>query len=219
MLIDKGMIQAIFFDLDDTLTVRKKSIESYFIWLINKYCTNVANIEGELDALLRMDDNGNTKKQDFYENLLYRWNIDSLSRDDFIVIWKEEFYKHVVARDNLYKVLEYLSSKYKLAIITNGYEEVQRKKIKTLQIEKFFSYIFVSETEGYSKPSSQIFINACELLGSDKRKTVFIGDHIENDIYGAYNAGLIPIWLNCDEENVNLNLTKISDLRDLLTIF
>lgn len=219
MLIDKGIIQAIFFDLDDTLTVRRKSIESYFIWLINNYCTNVANIEGELDALLRMDDNGNTKKQDFYENLLYRWNIDSLSRDDFIVIWKEEFYKHVVARDNLYKVLEYLSSKYKLAIITNGYEEVQRKKIRMLQIEKFFSYIFVSETEGYSKPSSQIFINACELLGCDKRKTVFIGDHIENDIYGAYNAGLIPIWLNCGEENVNLNLTKISDLRELLTIF
>ena len=47
--------------------------------------------------------------------------------------------------------------------------------------------------ENAHKPSVRSYLKAMELLGTDKTTTVFIGDQIFTDIYGARRAGIRSI--------------------------
>lgn len=55
--------------------------------------------------------------------------------------------------------------------------------------------ILVSEQEGIKKPQAEIFIRALERLYVRPKESVYVGDHLENDVIGARNAGLNAIWI------------------------
>ena len=44
--------------------------------------------------------------------------------------------------------------------------------------------------ENAHKPSVKNYIRAMELLGTDRSNTIFIGDQLFTDIYGAKRAGI-----------------------------
>lgn len=97
------------------------------------------------------------------------------------------------------EILEYLSKKdYKLHIITNGFNEVQHKKLKNSEIYNYFDKIICSEDAGATKPNSKIFTYACQEINQDKKNCIMIGDDITADIKGAINFGMDNIYLNSD---------------------
>ena len=85
-----------------------------------------------------------------------------------------------------------------LAILTNGEEQHQSKKIKQLGLSRWIpaENIFISGSLGYAKPKREIFEIIEEKLNLDKTKTVYIGDSFEKDIVGAKQAGWKAIWMN-----------------------
>ena len=50
------------------------------------------------------------------------------------------------------EILEYLDNKYNMHIITNGFKEVQKKKLEKSRIIKYFKTITISEEVGYKNP-------------------------------------------------------------------
>ncbi|MCC8089479.1 MAG: YjjG family noncanonical pyrimidine nucleotidase [Rikenellaceae bacterium] len=94
------------------------------------------------------------------------------------------------------EILEYLSSRYDLHIITNGFNEVQQLKLKNCGLDKFFGEIITSEDAGANKPHPRIFEYALKTVDAGREETVIIGDDIENDILGGINAGLDTIYFN-----------------------
>lgn len=50
--------------------------------------------------------------------------------------------------------------------------------------------------ENAHKPSVKNYIRAMELLGTDRSNTIFIGDQLFTDIYGAKRAGIRNILVN-----------------------
>lgn len=90
-------------------------------------------------------------------------------------------------------VLPFLSKKYKLGIITNGFSDVQDTKLTSSGIRKYFEVIVTSESIGSRKPSREIFDHALELAGIESHQAVMIGDNPGTDILGAKNAGWVPI--------------------------
>ena len=58
------------------------------------------------------------------------------------------------------EILDYLKSKYRLFIITNGFRDVQDKKLINSRIKHYFEAIYDSESVGVKKPDSKIFMHA-----------------------------------------------------------
>jgi putative hydrolase of the HAD superfamily len=94
------------------------------------------------------------------------------------------------------KVLEYLHGRYDMAIITNGFKEVQYEKIHKSELSKYFRKIFISEEIGAQKPGRKIFEHAIKSMNAPKKSTLMIGDSWEADIVGAMNFGIDQVYYN-----------------------
>ena len=71
------------------------------------------------------------------------------------------------------------------------------------RVSSFNDAIGVQFIENAHKPSTKNYIRAMELLGTDRSNTVFIGDQLFTDIYGAKRTGIRNILvkpLNPKEE-------------------
>jgi putative hydrolase of the HAD superfamily len=95
-----------------------------------------------------------------------------------------------------HSILEYLSRRYQLYIITNGFQEVQETKLQSSNIYHYFKKVFTSDKLGISKPNKQFFEAAIKSSNARKAESIVIGDDLENDIKGAINFGVDQVWLN-----------------------
>ncbi|NLA16096.1 MAG: noncanonical pyrimidine nucleotidase, YjjG family [Bacteroidales bacterium] len=103
------------------------------------------------------------------------------------------------------EVLEFLTDKgAAMALITNGFKQVQYKKVKSSGLDIFFrDRIFISEEVGYHKPSPNIFSAALTAINGKKKETLMVGDSFRNDMEGAQVFGIDqfyynPLQLPCD---------------------
>jgi len=93
--------------------------------------------------------------------------------------------------------LRELSRKYKLYIASNGTKSVQRPRLESAGIEKYFEDIFISEDMGADKPARAFFDRAfARIPGFDPRKAMIVGDSLTSDIQGGINVGIATCWVN-----------------------
>jgi len=94
------------------------------------------------------------------------------------------------------ELLDYLYPKYPLTIISNGFVEVQYKKLRSANLERYFTHVVLSEAAKALKPDKRIFEYALQLNNAIAAETIMIGDSYEADIRGAQNAGIDQIFFN-----------------------
>lgn len=94
------------------------------------------------------------------------------------------------------ELLDYLYPKYPLTIVSNGFVEVQYKKLHSCRIEQYFKHVVLSEAAQALKPDKRIFEYALQLNNARASETIMIGDSYEADIVGARNAGIDQIYYN-----------------------
>lgn len=116
------------------------------------------------------------------------------------------------------ELLDYLYPNYKLHIITNGFDEVQRKKIQNAKIDTYFSTITNSEMAGVKKPNPKIFHHALKLANASPRESLMIGDNLEADILGAEAVGMHTLLFNYKkaENPYPLSVSALSAIKELL---
>ncbi|HEV2692481.1 MAG TPA: YjjG family noncanonical pyrimidine nucleotidase [Verrucomicrobiae bacterium] len=118
------------------------------------------------------------------------------------------------------EVVHALAGKYKLAILTNGLQAVQRPRFARSAIRDHITQIVVSDEIGVSKPAKEYFDAAFAQLGNPpKHETLMIGDGWAADILGGVNYGIDTCWHNPAKKPrpSELRITReISSLRDLL---
>ena len=98
--------------------------------------------------------------------------------------------------DGAAEVLGKLSLKYNLYIITNGFSEVQYKKMAISDLNRYFKRVFVSEEIMSPKPSPEIFRYAMKSCNARKKECLMIGDSWEVDILGAMETGMDQVYYN-----------------------
>ena len=103
--------------------------------------------------------------------------------------------------DGTIDLLEYLKPKYRMHILSNGFSEVQYKKIKNSGLRPYFSKVILSEDAGINKPHPDFFTYALKATNSRRDETLMIGDSWDADIVGAYNSRIDQLWLNSDSKN------------------
>ncbi len=118
-------------------------------------------------------------------------------------------------------ILTYLHNrKYKLHIITNGFEEVQKVKLMESKMKKFFDKVITSEEAGVKKPESDIFYYAFEKSGANARESIMIGDDYEVDIIGAKKVGMRTILFDPNSIYVNhgsdYHIRSLKEIEEIL---
>ena len=90
-----------------------------------------------------------------------------------------------------------LSEKYELYLASNGTASVQKGRLTSANLYRYFRQVFVSQEIGYNKPSREYF-DACfaRIPGFDRKKAMIVGDSLTSDILGGKNAGIRTCWVN-----------------------
>ena len=121
------------------------------------------------------------------------------------------------------EVIDYLSKKYKLALVTNGLKDVQKSRISKTPLKDYFQELIISDEIKISKPDPRIFDYALDKLDHmDKSKVLMIGDSLTSDMQGGINAGIDTCWYNPNhlENKSGLNLTyeihSLNELKEIL---
>ena len=112
-------------------------------------------------------------------------------------------------------LLEKLKVKYKLHIITNGFEVVQHNKINNSGLSPYFKNIFTSEKVGYKKPHPIIFEYALDQANAFPNNSMMIGDSLEADILGALNIGMQAIHFNSHDEPIHDHCPIVQNLDEI----
>ena len=92
---------------------------------------------------------------------------------------------------------------YRMHMCSNGFHEVQYKKLEACGLKDYFDTIILSEDAGFNKPSPQYFDYAFRQSGAHRETTLMIGDNLQTDILGALASGIDAMLFNRWEVDVN----------------
>ena len=225
-----NQIKHIFFDLDHTLWDFKKNSSLTFKFLLEKYNISIGlnrflEIYMPINfSLWKLYRDEKISKEYLRHNRL-KSAFEKLDLDisaETIDMMADDYVTHLPDHNFLVKgtlpVLDYLTTKYELHIITNGFTEVQKKKISNSNLDKYFSCIIDSETVGVKKPNSKVFKYALKAAGATQNESLMIGDNLEADIIGALDAGFSAIHFNNNNEPLHSHCKIITDLKSLNSI-
>lgn len=220
-------IKHIFFDLDHTLWDFEANSNIAFETIFKKYDVGI-----DLQKFLNYYKGINQSYWKLYRN--EKISKEELRvgrlRDTFVKINQKFDYElidnlsveyiEVLPNSNLlfdgtHEILKHLYPKYKLHIITNGFSEVQYKKMDNSGLSKYFDKIITSEDAGVKKPNSKIFKYALEMANATSSESIMIGDNWEADIMGALDNGLDAIYFNFDRNSVGENIKSVHQLMDI----
>lgn len=125
--------------------------------------------------------------------------------------------------DGAKELLDYLKEKgYRIHICSNGFSELQYKKLKATGLDGFFDTVILSEHAGANKPSRQFFEYALSQAKADIATTLMIGDNYDTDIVGAMNSGIDGMLYNRWEKTfvpdgpVTYIVAELSDIKKYL---
>ena len=173
------MLQAVLFDLDNTLIDRNRAFRA---------CVQAQFADVARQAqLLQLDQGGRGDRAALFSF----WEQQSGKPVD-----QAQFGKLLAAQiqpdRDLIQALQTHSKTFQLGLVTNGSSETQRAKICAAQLEEVFpaNRIWISAEVGVAKPDAAIFLRACEALGVAPANCLHVGDHDQEDRRGAIQAGL-----------------------------
>jgi putative hydrolase of the HAD superfamily len=220
-------ITDIFFDLDHTLWDFDKNSELAFDRIFKERFPNVKIadfIEKYMpinQACWKLYQHDKITHQELRYNRL-KFSFDALNieiLDEDIDQIANDYIETLTDNNHLFdgaiEVLEYLKPKYKLHIITNGFANVQDKKINNALLSGYFMTITNSELAGVKKPNSIIFDYAVNVAQASKENCIMIGDCLDADVNGALNAGLDAIFFNDKKIEAPQNIKQVNHLLEL----
>lgn len=121
----------------------------------------------------------------------------------FILSMNDDFLQRTTLKTRVvpgsFELLEYLRPKYRMYILSNGFREVQEKKLQNAGLAPYFDRMVLSEDAGINKPHKRIFDYALVNTNSRRKDTLMIGDSWEADVAGAHGAAIDQLWFNPEE--------------------
>ena len=209
--------KAALFDLDNTLMDRDATFGIYCDRVIARYMEG-ASAEEKVKAkafLIEADEGGYGGRENVYNGFIERWGV--CTTEDLFREWYSMPRECYVPMAGLYAFLAAMAKRCPIGVVTNGSEITQTNKMDALGLRGYFQTVLISGACAMAKPDARIFHLACEQLNVAPEEVVFVGDHWVNDIEGAQNAGLRPIWL-CKQPPVDCQVETAATLPDVAAV-
>ncbi len=208
------MPKAVLFDLDDTIIAWDAVAEQSWQLVCNRFVSRVTGLKGnELYAAVKeaRDWYLSDPERHRYSRLnlkSYRRNAVSMALTRLGVnapaLANEIADAYGIERDaaafvypGAIDTLKYFrAQKVRLALVTNGTSEGQRKKIERYDLYHFFDSIMIEGEMGVGKPNERFFLATLKSLDVSGSEAWMVGDDIERDIGGAQRIGIRGCWVD-----------------------
>jgi len=198
------LIQAVFFDIDDTLVQHTAAMKAATVALHGRLAADVPFEEfharwkaahaTHYPRFLRGEksyaESARARVRDAVDPA-----ITDAAADEIFATYLSEYESGWALYDDVIPCLDKLRH-VPLGVISNGRTIEQKRKLKTLGVADRFSCVCVSEDLGIAKPASEIFLHACRELRVAPGDALYVGDQYELDACAASAAGLQSVWLN-----------------------
>ena len=196
-------VQAIIFDLDDTLwevgPVIVRAEHAMLAFLAERYprVLGLHTLDSMRDVRARMALEHPAMRHDFtwlrLESLRHHAREagypDSMAQEAFEVFYRAR--NEVTLYEDVLPALEQLRARFRLFAISNGNAD-----LATIGLGRFFEHSLAAREAGVLKPDPRIFALLLARTGLGTAGVVHVGDDAIADVEGARRAGLTPVWLN-----------------------
>lgn len=216
------MLQAVLFDLDDTLLDRRGSFEQFVRDQWTRFCPTVQAIDQEqyVRTLIELDRDGYGPRQGLFGGLTARFGLQSDVADSLLTDYRSRFPRACrLFPDAMPTLASIRAAGLKLGLITNGSFRMQSRKLECVALTAAFDTVLISDAEGISKPDVRIFLRALERLEVEPAAAAFVGDNPEVDIAGARAAGMQTTWRRDPDRSGAVEADAVIDqLGDLVNV-
>ncbi|MHC4740167.1 MAG: HAD family hydrolase [Planctomycetota bacterium] len=194
------MFTTVVFDLDDTLYDEIDYCRSGFTASAEFLAglPKMPSAERIFEVFWQQFTSGNRKET--FNTALEELGIAAADSDKLITDLIEVYRNHVPkitlpldSRD----VLDQLTGKYTLAMITDGFLPAQKLKVQALAIEKYFKCIIYTEALGreFWKPSPAGFKKIIQILNTEPKNIVYLADNEKKDFIAPNKLGFLTVQL------------------------
>ena len=118
------------------------------------------------------------------------------------------------------ELLAYLSSDYRIHLITNGFPEIQDIKLKHSNIDQYFDHVITTRESGVKKPHKEMYAYAVKAVSGEDNTCLMVGDDLIADVIGAKNYGIDQVYFNPTnkkhKEDITFEVTCLSELKTIL---
>lgn len=201
----------LFFDLDHTLWDFDRNSENTLKQLFDEYDLTSRGVPGfrafmetyivHNDRMWERFRNGFIKREELRWKRIWLTLLDFKVGDTALAYEMSAAYLEILPTQTILTpyakdLLEHCKGRYIMHLITNGFETTQWQKLQYSGIAAYFSEVITSEKSNSMKPHRQIFDYALQVTGAQTEDCIMIGDALDIDVLGAFNAGWDQVYYN-----------------------
>lgn len=189
---------------------------------------NAHLVKEEYAKLCKKESLGDMREFDLlrvFSAMLEKRGLDVRTASDFATFFREASRKKLLLFPHVKEILTGLKARgCGVYLLSNAQSCFTRRELDILGLTPLFDGILISSEAGYKKPSPKIFDLATEQFGIEKSDSIYVGNDLRDDVYGARGAGFRTAYVpteqsgNYPELHVapDFSAKDHSELRDLL---
>ncbi len=201
----------LFFDLDHTLWDFDKNSENTLKQLFDEYdlsSRGIPDFKSFVEVYSMHNErmwerfrNGYIKREELRWKRMWLTMLDFKIGDTALAYELSAAYLEILPTQTMLTpfakdLLDHCKGRYIMHLITNGFEATQWQKLQFSGIASYFDVVITSEKSNSLKPHRQIFDYALSATGATAEDSIMLGDALEIDVLGAFNAGWDQVYYN-----------------------
>jgi len=192
--------RALLFDLDDTLIDRLAAMRAVIRgWIDEAAPASATDAERAswLDQAMQLDNRGYTPRRAFWSGLFALPAFADAGRETYDKArFRRDLLAAIAPEERVLTMLDTLRGAYRLVLVTNGDDRMQRAKAEQAGVAARMTAIVTSGSVGEHKPSATMFEAALAAADCAPSVAVMIGDNPSADIGGAASLGIRTVWIS-----------------------
>ena len=215
-------VDAVLFDLDDTLCEYRRSGEELLAAAFDDVGVDRFFEASEYYAhyeefMQRTDSMVDLRRECFAAIAEDRGRDPEVGRAVADAYAAERDHANVRPLPSAGEAVEALAADHRLAVLTNGAPEMQSEKLSALPFRDAFEAVVHAGYDAPRKPKPDPYHYALDLLDATPERAVHVGNSLSTDVPGAHAAGVRSAWLSDGSDPEPVPDYRLDSLRDLVT--
>jgi putative hydrolase of the HAD superfamily len=220
------MIRCVLFDLDGTLYDEKDFVMSGFR-AVSEYLSKIRGVDAKKCFNILMNDFESGLRGKNFDTLIEKLGLN-IEIPDLVQVYRQHKPRIQLFAD-AQEILDKLKGSLYLGLITDGWREVQQRKVASLKVRRYFDVITFTDAHGKEnwKPSPKPFEITLEKLRVGAKESMYVGDNPMKDFIGTKKLGIITVRIRRGggeydsieldaEHEADYNITSLVKLQELI---